>query len=206
MCTTSLTKTYEKRCVNCGQLFEASQPQTRICFSCKNPLNKVCPVCKTEFQAKRIDTVYCSTKCRNRAPIPSRQDPGPVPPKSCAICQTDFTPNHSSEKYCSQECRREASRRANAVYQEKLKTRSGSIRRSSTNDRRKETVNAEDMPVLNRVNNRNDRDKLRRAKVKSPDHTKMPFKHYDEKLRIMRYFRTEEKYHNFLETKQKQNA
>ncbi|MGQ7871353.1 hypothetical protein [Sunxiuqinia sp. sy24] len=188
-------------------MFEANQPQTRICPACKEkPLDKVCPVCHTDFRANRSNAIYCSLTCRNRAPIPSRKIPGPIPAKPCGICQEEFTPKHSSEKYCSDACRREAGRRSNAAYQQKLQTRGSSIKRSSTNDRRKETVNAEDIPMLNRVNNRSDRDKLRRAKVKSPDHTKMPFKDYDKKLRIMRYFRTEEKYHKFLKTKQNQDA
>ena len=195
---------FEKRCQRCGEMFETVKHQVRICDDCreKRPrvyYEKTCPHCGTDFKTNRSDQIYCSHQCTSNSRYRQRKAER-TKLKNCAICDHEFEFRYQAEKYCSDKCRKEAGRIANQAYKERKNNKQ--LKRSSTNDRRKETVNPENMPVLNRVNNRNDRDKLKKAKIKSPDHTQMPFKYYDEKLRIMRYFRTPEKYNKFLSTLQ----
>lgn len=207
MSSNSLTKIYKKRCSKCGNYFDTPVAHGHVCKPCKETpkvFDKICPICHAPFQAHRSNHKYCSLLCRNRAPIPCRQKEVTIKRKNCVICETRFIPEHPSEKYCSEKCRKEANLRFNAAYREKKRV--AQLKRSSTNDRRKETVNPDEMPILNKVTNRNDKDKLRKAKVASPDHTQMPFKHYDKKMKCMRFFRSQDKYNNFLETIQNQEA
>ena len=219
------SEVHERECRNCRQKFLTSNFWKKLCDKCKPPkkekLNAICVVCEKPFETTRPNQKYCGKKCRNAYHIQlqkeirrakSKQEKKTPPEKKtkekqikkCINCKKHFEPNHSAEKYCSGDCRKEANRIANVQY--RIGKSSKKLKRSSTNDRRKETVNPEDMPVLNRVNNRNDRDKLKREKIVSPDHTQMQFKHYDKKLRITRYFRTQEKYNKFLSTIQNQEV
>ncbi len=210
-----------RKCKSCRQEFKTSNFWRKLCDDCKKSSKPTrmatCATCKQPFETTQPRQKFCGKRCRDdfhnqlkkEAYVPvAKRPPARKKAKSttkiCAECKKEFVYNHAAEKFCSDTCRAEANRKVKTAYYHRKNPKS--IKRSSTNDRRKETVNPEDMPMLNRVSNRNDREKLRRAKIKSPDHTKMEFKHYDPKLRITRFFKTEEKYKHFLKTNQKQEA
>lgn len=156
------------------------------------PIEKQCMRCDQPFTTTNANRKVCDPclepKCLD---------------KICQVCNKPFQTTKKHKKYCSDKCSKKGYRLSKMQY---MRTqRAQTVKRSSTKDRRKETVNPDEMPILNRVTNRSDKDKLRKAKVKSPDHTQMEFKHYDPRMKIMRFFRTQEKYNKFLETIQNQD-
>ncbi len=155
-----------------------------------------------EKQCMRCDRAFTTTNA-NRKVCDQCLEPGLID-KICQVCNKPFQTTKKHKKYCSEKCSKKGYQSTKVLYMRSK--RAQTVKRSSTNDRRKETVDPDEMPILNRVTNRNDKDTLRKAKVTSPDHTQMPFKHYDEKMRCMRFFRTRDKYNKFLKTIENQNS
>lgn len=156
------------------------------------PIEKQCMRCDHSFSTTNANRKVCD-QCLEPSLIA----------KICEVCNKPFQTTKKHKKYCSGPCSKQGYKSMKMLYMRSK--RAQEVKRSSTDDRRKETVNPDDMPILNKVTNRNDKDKLRKAKVKSPDHTKMEFKHYDPRMKIMRFFRTREKYNKFLQTIQNQD-
>lgn len=66
-----------------------------------------CAVCGVQFQSKRA-AKYCSTRCKDRRPRPSRvRSRGPVTKwtYTCAVCGKDYHPRHKENcTACSRDC------------------------------------------------------------------------------------------------------
>ena len=68
---------------------------------------KKCEICGAEFEVKRCDQKYCSSRC-NQMSYKKRHHPSPVYVKKCEICGAEFETTFSSKIYCSRECHNKA--------------------------------------------------------------------------------------------------
>ena len=121
--------------------------------------------------------------------------------KVCPACGESFEASLSLKKFCTSECANKyhAAKRKEARHARGLVSKRGPYRKSSTKDRKRvENVPVDEMLILNKNPAKSDKDKLKRKNISSPDHAQMPFKVHDPKLRITRYFKTKDKYDNFL--------
>lgn len=63
-------------------------------------MQKVCCICAVEFQSKRKDSLYCSTKCKKSAEYQRRE----TFQKSCIYCSKQFETKKKDTEYCSSSC------------------------------------------------------------------------------------------------------
>lgn len=59
-----------------------------------------CPTCQTDFEPRRSDQRYCTTRCKGAA----RRMP-PVAPRRCATCSASFEPYRRNQRWCTRACK-----------------------------------------------------------------------------------------------------
>ena len=80
---------------------------------------RVCPVCETEFEANRIDNIYCSSTCQSKRnnrsqrglPISDRERWGILFKRTCPVCEVDFETTDTTKRYCTKKHTRLAAAR-----------------------------------------------------------------------------------------------
>lgn len=83
------------------------------------PGERACPICGAIFVPKRINVIFCSHACRQRAyrhrrnhgvraPFPWRARPSSE--RACSTCGVTFVPKRSDAIYCSHACRQRTHR------------------------------------------------------------------------------------------------
>ena len=218
----------EKRCSKCGQNFTPYRFNNSICSLCRitGPRTVNCLQCGTEFiSTGRGIELLCSDECRRQRKTLMRAKYGykeeeKKPGFTCACCHQEFE-NIRKVKYCSAACRAEIHRqKAAARYQAKpqkqvkekaektslsklMPERVAVEDRSASKGKAKRNPKLEREAALNMIElNRNaplhDRDIIREKQIVSPDLSTMPFRIYDKRLKQTFFFRTEEKYLNYL--------
>ena len=65
---------------------------------------KPCPCCNEQFQPKRTNQGYCSTKCRKQYEYQFRTPPIEAE-RECKGCDKGFKPRHRGHLYCTFKCR-----------------------------------------------------------------------------------------------------
>jgi hypothetical protein len=63
-------------------------------------MQKVCLICNINFEAKRKNSTYCSTKCKKSAEYQRR----PTIQKNCLNCNKQFETKRNNTEYCSSSC------------------------------------------------------------------------------------------------------
>ncbi len=184
----------------------------------------ICEICGKEFLNRKSDTNCCSPECRRKYRLNyskewlrahydpekrrQRKKTNAFPEKKCKICGSAFTPVRANQVYCSDDCRKEAaSRYRREHYQPKPRSKNYNVQHRALSLKRKkksEKVLIENMSALNR-NITNDRERLKRKGIRSPDLTKMKYRHYDPVMKITRFFKSKERYQKFLKTLNKQS-
>lgn len=191
-------------------------------------IDLTCQICGNSFIA-RNGSLYCSTECKreakNQKAISRRalikdkvitENRKPVV-CTCALCQKQFE-SPRRVKYCSAECRREVKITLQRKY---YKATAAKTTASAYKPRKKAIKNPDQPPVHRQLNkrapkserdaalnmlelNRNapahDREQIEAREIVSPDLSQMEYRFYDPKLRITRFFKTEEKYLNYLKS------
>jgi len=63
-------------------------------------MRKICCICSSEFEAKRKDSLYCSSKCKKSAEYQRRE----TFQKKCLYCSKLFETKKKDTDYCSSSC------------------------------------------------------------------------------------------------------
>ena len=176
----NLDKPVKVCCSKCGEQFETTDKTRRLC-----------DYCSTNVKARRTYTTICSE------------------------CGVSFTTTESRKVTCSDECSRlRKNKQFRSYYKQNperyksaSKRQTYAKRKTSSGDKRGvENVPVEKMFELNRNAPKHDREIIQRKGIKSPDVSKMEYKVYDPKLRKTTYFRSKERYEEFLQQQDQNQA
>lgn len=207
----------EKHCSKCGQKFTPEYAHRTICDTCKTsgPRTVKCIQCGTEFTSTgRGVKLLCSDECRRMRKNLKRATFGfnpnqitKTPQYCCAWCNTNFE-SQRKVKYCSDNCRNEFKRKHQAEYNAahkkppkvKLLKKLKKVVPQKLNKRnpKAEKDAALNMLELNRNAPKHDGEIIKAKQIASPDLSKMEFRIYDKRLKQTFFFRTEERYLNYL--------
>lgn len=109
----------------------------------------------------------------------------------CQICSKEFTPGKSENRqhnyrlFCSDDCRLIARRRIyNKSYNKK-------------NNKKTDPVPVEEMSLFANPIKNQDKHRLKKKNIVSPDLSKMLYKYHDKAMKITWYFRTKKKMDHF---------
>jgi len=174
------------------------------------PRTCTCHICGTPFTANK-GSKYCSDACRQeaknkqarqlRSAIPAEIRLKPLVKKTCRHCGIEIMAG-SKVKYCSDACRLEVKRIGSRKLRQKAKAKTEpAIHYTRKLNKRKPKAEkdlAYAMLELNRAAPKNDREIIDLKNIESPDLSKIEFKAYDKRLRITRFFRSEDRYNEFL--------
>lgn len=171
------------------------------------PRTVQCRVCNTGFTAVK-GSKYCSDTCRQEAKnsqarairaVNTTEKQEHIKTITCRFCSKVFE-GKARLKYCSDECRAEVKKISNTAHRppkyKNKSTHSAKPINKKNPKAEKDAVYA--MLELNRNAPKHDREVITERKIESPDLSAMKFRVPDPKLRIIRFFETEEKYNQYL--------
>ena len=123
--------------------------------------------------------------------------------KTCAECGAQFQTTRKRTVTCSEACTKKRGYHKTYESFKRRKQKQKPVKTSSGDRRGVETVPVDQMFELNRNAPKHDREIIERKGIESPDVSKM-LKYYDEKLRITRFFPTQERYDRFIRTQKQE--
>ena len=121
------TRTYEKTCLFCGEVFTSKNAQRRFCSrSCsvksrppqasktvRPLLQKKCECCDRAFETKRPTQRYCGNKCRTARTSKDKTRLTDIP---CDYCDRLFRPPQRIQRFCSRDCAYKGKRSSSHVH------------------------------------------------------------------------------------------
>ena len=176
------------------------------------PLRK-CTICGKEFYPRHFNSKICSDACRKHTQLECMRVFRENKPhdSNCANCGKKYHKRHKA-LYCSDQCRKEMSLKKAIEYNNSRKKpvvdlapeiqfaneTKPVVERLNKNKPKAESVLVQNMIELNRNAPVHDRDILKKKNIVSPNLAEMEFTFHDKAMRCTYYFKTEEKYINFL--------